>query len=436
MLVIARWGLLVALAMILICRCRRDITQLVTAFCAFLFAIISWYAAEFAVFPSALQKYDAIQLSLGIGCVAMCVASFLAGYFVRRRLAAGNRSLSDHLGTLEHPDQVWNVFLILTFIGFLPLLFIAKGDLLLIAEDAFMPRKRWSSIFQRARYGDLRDAFLELQMFLRAAVLVGSIILFSKDRLQSRLRKLVAASLLVYMVARALNDGARIGVIEVTLPIATAIYWSIPRRLKSWALLLFLPALATVAVIWAIATCVGRDEGRFEWKMAVEARYTGFEMSRELLFLTSNVPDKIPYQYGKTYLAQVVNPIPRFAWTSKPRQDAGLQLAALQGQMNKGEPKLTVAPGLIGEMYWNFGWPGIVIISFGIGWLTCRWDQFGFQNADSMPLFLIYASGLGIIFVSGRSINMSNFYGLFALCGTTLAVDYFSKLKPESSISN
>ena len=66
-------------------------------------------------------------------------------------------------------------------------------------------------------------------------------------------------------------------------------------------------------------------------------------------------------------------------------------------------------------MYWNFGLPGVGILSGLLGWLVRWWDDWGAANSDRLIGFLIYTSGLGIIFVSGRSLNASHFYGLIAL---------------------
>ena len=427
MLTIAIWSLPTAICVILGWHSRRNIQRLASAFGVFLMSILAWYAIELLVFPVAIQQYTDEQIMYAVGCVALCLTGFLAGYLLPTKHPPAGTSTKRWIDLLDNPDYVWNVFLFLTLVGIVPLLWIAKGNLLVIFEDAFLPRKRWSSMFQRARYGDVRDAILELQMFLRAAVIPACIVIFSSLRWQSLFRKCTAAIIVAYAIARALNDGARISVIEVTMPVAASLYWITPSKGRSWFLLFGAPTIAAIGIVWAVATVVGRDEGKFEWKMAAEARYTGFEMSRELLFLTGNVPDNFPYQWGKTYWAQLINPIPRFVWAAKPSLDAGLQLARLQGQVINDEPKLTVAPGLIGEMYWNFGLPGIVFISIGIGWLACRWDQFGSLQTDSLPRFLIFASGLGIIFASGRSINMSCFYSLIALYATIQGANYWIK---------
>lgn len=406
---------LVVLALLLGWWCRTDIRRLVSGMASFLALLIAWYAAEFAFFPPALQQYSSGDIGYAELCLGISLAGFLVGYFLRRSPPAFPSATGRALSSTAEENRLWAVFLTSALVGLLPLLWIAEGNLLAILQDAFLPRKRWSSVFQRARYGDLRDALLELQMFLRASMIVACAILFSPRPSQSWGRRAACLTIVVYCIARALNDGSRIAAIEIMLPIAAAIYWVCPGHWKTRLLWLGGPFVSAVAILWAVATCVGRDEGQFSWESVTKAHYTGFEMSRELLFLTTHVPDESPYLWGRTYWVQIVNPIPRFAWTEKPREDAGLRLARLQGQLVDGEPKLTVAPGLIGEMYWNFGLPGVGILSGLLGWLVRWWDDWGAANSDRLIGFLIYTSGLGIIFVSGRSLNASHFYGLIAL---------------------
>ena len=204
-------------------------------------------------------------------------------------------------------------------------------------------------------------------------------------------------------------------VVQSTLPVAAGLYWASADHLKVLLVRVGLPLAGILAGTWAVASCVGREEGRFEWKMATQANYTGFEMFRELLFITDAIPERADYEYGGTYLVQVVNPIPRFIWPEKPREDAGLKLARLQGEVaSTGEPRLSVAPGMIGEMYWNFGLTGIVLLSLLGGQLLYIWDQFGRLSGDALS-FVVFGSGFAVIFALGRSFNMSYFYPFAAL---------------------
>ena len=250
-------------------------------------------------------------------------------------------------------------------------------------------------------------------MFLRAAVPLASAI--AADRRQTGSRKLLSVAFLTYAAARAFNSGTRSQVAEVFLPIAAAVYWRMSGTAKKYALIFGLPVVTILALIYSAAAVIGRNDGTVDWENAAQADYVGFEMFREVLFITKAVPDQFDYKLGRTYYVQAVNPIPRAIWTGKPIDDAGLELAKLKGAVAGGDAYMTVSPGLIGEMYWNFGIPGIIVISGLLGYLAKSWDRVRPLASKSLIAFTIYAAGLAIIFLSGRSINMATLYGMIAL---------------------
>lgn len=404
------FSLLIVVMGLIAIHCQRDIRQLVSARNVFLLTIMAWFLLEACLLPNAVLKYSQSAHLMGLISIFLCIASFLAAY----HSAKGGLfdSTFKRLVSIESPRLIWGVFLFAVFVGFLPLMVIAKGNVLLILEDAFTSRGRWSSIFQRGRFGGVRDAFLELQLFQRAALPLAAAIMVQKK--QGGFRKLVVVMFLTYMSARAINDGTRSKVIEIFLPLAAAIYWRFSSSLKRKALVFGLPALVLFGFLWSAASVIGRNEGRLDWEGALEADYVGFEMFRELLYLQKVVPAGAPFQWGHTYLVQIVNPIPRFLWPGKPTGDAGLLMAELQDTVAQGAD-LTVSPGLIGEMYWNGGIPGILMMSFLLGYLAKSWDRARPYAQQSILAFTVFAAGLAIIFVSGRSITTSTMYGMLGL---------------------
>ena len=407
----------VALAMLAVCAglilydCRRDIRQLVSARNVFILTIMAWFLLEASLAPKALAIFSPGQYHFGLVCVGVCVVSFVLGYGVSR--GGVFDPVFHRLARIDSPRVIWGVFIFACIIGFAPLLYLAKGNPLLVLEDAFTFKARWSGLFTRGRYGGVRDALLELRMFLRAAIPLAAAILV--HRKQPVDRKLIAGFFLVYMFMDALTGGTRSKVVEVFLPIAAAVYWRMSPVMKKNAITFGLPVLAVATMFWSAATVVGRNEGKLDWERAASADYVGFEMFRELLFITTVVPEKADYQLGYTYYVQVINPIPRAIWKNKPIGDAGLQLAKVKGMVAGGDAYLTVSPGLIGEMYWNFGMPGIALISLFLGYLAKSWDRARPLTTRSVLAFTVFAAGLAIIFLSGRSFNMATLYGMLSL---------------------
>lgn len=398
--------------------CRRDIRQLVSARNMYLITLITWFLFEAVTVPNELSKFPQSIYDFGILCVCTSAVGFLVTYHSSGwKLFDG---LFCRLAFIERPNLVWRTFLFGASLGLLPLLIIAKGNVLLILADAFIPHPRWQSIFQRGRLGGVRDAFLELQMFLQAAVpLATAIVVHTR---QNQHRKFIAIGFLAFMFARSVNSGHRSQVLFVALPILAAIYWSLKGVWKKRALYFGLPAVVFVGFYWSAASVIGRNEGQLRLEDAFEAEYVGTEMFRELLFLCHAVPEQLDFQYGYTYYVQLVNPIPRFLWHGKPTGDAGLQLAMIRWGSTAQDVALTNSPGLVGEMYWNFGVLGVFVLSGVIGGVAKSWDRVRIIAAQSILTFTVYSAGLAIIFLSGRSFNMSSLYGLFALYATIILI--------------
>ncbi|WP_412063077.1 O-antigen polymerase [Rubrivirga sp. IMCC45206] len=77
----------------------------------------------------------------------------------------------------------------------------------------------------------------------------------------------------------------------------------------------------------------------------------------------AGVPDKLRYQYGQTYFTWVTTPIPRSMWPEKPTLGSG----PIIGPRIFGTSGSGVPPGLVGELYLNFGYIGIVFGAFVMG---------------------------------------------------------------------
>jgi oligosaccharide repeat unit polymerase len=80
-----------------------------------------------------------------------------------------------------------------------------------------------------------------------------------------------------------------------------------------------------------------------------------------LLPILAHVPDDVDLLYGSSYFALLTLPVPRSVWPDKPGQVGGLV-----GDVFFHSPAGT-PPGPIGEAYWNFHVPGVIIVFFIFG---------------------------------------------------------------------
>ncbi|MCB1229924.1 MAG: hypothetical protein KDN19_06645 [Verrucomicrobiae bacterium] len=100
------------------------------------------------------------------------------------------------------------------------------------------------------------------------------------------------------------------------------------------------------------------------------------------------VPEELPFQYGKTIARWALAPIPRSLWPDKPVIPPGPEIGrAVYGQRVAGVP-----PGMVAELDWNFGWPGIAVGSFGLGMLM-RWLQARFFSRDDLLRTALFVAG-------------------------------------------
>ncbi|HEY0377645.1 MAG TPA: O-antigen polymerase [Pyrinomonadaceae bacterium] len=110
--------------------------------------------------------------------------------------------------------------------------------------------------------------------------------------------------------------------------------------------------------------------------------------SSGLLPILARVPEDVDLLYGSSYLAVLTIPIPRSVWSDKPGQIGGLV-----GETFFNSPSGT-PPGPIGEAYWNFHIPGVVIVFFIFGTFH-KWLVQSFVRYQQYPAaILIYLTVL------------------------------------------
>lgn len=394
---------------------RNDLYRVLSGRTMVLLAILLWYMLEAVRVPDDLTVYTQSQYDTGIAVVGLALVVFLVGYHNSRL-----RIFDDVGRRLVHVDNdniIWALFVFGCCVGFGPMIYYADFQIAPFFEGLWGVDKRWTGPWARGRFGGLREALLELQMFLDAVVPFAAIILFSSR--SPALRRGICLFFITWMLLRANSSGARSAVFPIVMPVCAAIFWKSSHEMRKWLILLGLPAAIVAAYFYSAMIVSSRNSGEVEISETLEAAddYTGFEMFRELLFILEEVPDSVDYQWGKSYANQVINPIPRYFWEDKPKYwDAGYVLAIAKGNVDEtGYAVMTNSPGFIGETYLNFGLAGLVIIPFVSGLVIRSWDRLLASSGKSFLMFVVFAGGLANILASGRSISISTYYGMIAL---------------------
>ncbi|MCA9186993.1 MAG: oligosaccharide repeat unit polymerase [Planctomycetales bacterium] len=128
----------------------------------------------------------------------------------------------------------------------------------------------------------------------------------------------------------------------------------------------------------------------------VERLAEGFVIHRNFFGITKTahvinaVPELLDFQYGYTFGVWLVAPVPRAIWSTKPLIHSG----PIIGNVVYGNTVSGVPPGLIGELYWNFGSAGVVLGCFAVGrLLRIMGDSFRPRHGKDLKLLLLYVTG-------------------------------------------
>ena len=79
--------------------------------------------------------------------------------------------------------------------------------------------------------------------------------------------------------------------------------------------------------------------------------------------IMAKVPNEVDFLFGKTYLGIFTLPIPRAVWEAKPRTCGSYSGAILFGRTSG----TSIPCGDVGEAFWNFHIPGVVVVFFLFG---------------------------------------------------------------------
>lgn len=162
-------------------------------------------------------------------------------------------------------------------------------------------------------------------------------------------------------------------------------------------------------------------ERDFSFQESSAEHHQGLNMFEELNWIIRlRESGRFVPKAGHNYFANLVNPIPRFFWPSKPT--IGIDYSLARGLGREGTATgvaATLSQGLIGQGVVNFGlYTGPIFAAFLMGLWICflaRLDLTG-REIGHIPLF-----GLGLIttFTLGRDITFINLYPItfgFLIC--------------------
>lgn len=121
-----------------------------------------------------------------------------------------------------------------------------------------------------------------------------------------------------------------------------------------------------------------------------------FDQLRLTKDVIRHVPEKLEFQYGKTFFNFLVKPIPSRIWQNKPQGAGRIITESLYPKANSFG--VTVAPSLLAELYLNFHVIGIIIGMFIFGMVCKLLYELLMMNRSNKNIVVIYAICLPYIF--------------------------------------
>ncbi|MEK6280444.1 MAG: O-antigen polymerase [Acidobacteriota bacterium] len=162
--------------------------------------------------------------------------------------------------------------------------------------------------------------------------------------------------------------------------------------------LIALTALVVATTWGAMSALRGADirnyEGGFEEMNPVAHAHGAFDIYSQTAVIVETFPEKIDYEYGRSLVPLVLGWVPRTLWSGKP-YPFSIFANIIKGETLE-ERAASLAVGLPGEGYGNFGLIGVLLWSFLMG-LACQiGDAYIGRMHSSNPLRLFLAAMMAI----------------------------------------
>ena len=420
-------GATLLLVVALVADVRHDLRRLVSGRSVVLLGILSWFLYEALKETRGLTGYLQSEYNFGILCVVLAIGAFLLGYHHTKGCQLFE-PIARRVIVLDDSRVLWRLVLVCGIVGFAPIAFYSGMQIFELLHGILGMRQTWGGLLARGRYGGFREAMLQLENLVLAAGPFAVILLI--DRRSTVIQRLFCAIVAIWPILRGYGSGTRAAFLGAVLPVFAILYFRCNPKTQRRILVL---GMCVTPLIYGLMAAIvaSRNSGHLSWQAGEKVDYVGNEMFQELLYITTRVPDHLPYQMGESYLVALCAPIPRFLWPGKPSLDTGILMAKIRGEVDKrsGEATYTRSPGLFGEMYLNFGLAGLIALNFVGGWIVRGWDQISARYSSSLATMIFYVVGLAALFFLGRSFNAQTFYPLIFF---VLAVHFLSYIASRS----
>jgi hypothetical protein len=202
--------------------------------------------------------------------------------------------------------------------------------------------------------------------------------------------------LAIVTVSEFVSDGSRGSALLV--PMIVGLIWSLRRRRIPWkTALLLIPLMFTfIGLAGAIRTASWYDSTAGE-ALSTTGWTDSLQVAQQEIAERRAVSANVPIvargfevsggpMLGQTYVAALTALVPRALWEDKPRGPGSIYAQRFLGMSREGTT-IPVSPEA--EAYWNFGWPGVVILSILYG-VFLRLAYHFYWRRDPDPFAIVF----------------------------------------------
>lgn len=345
---------------------------------------------RFVIEPEFLQPpYDAM-LSEGVAWSIIGLLFYMLGYSIG--LGRKSKAFSPLLG-----EDDWNKTKTVIFVAFLFTLAIigiavfadrAGG----ISNIISTPRRMRSTI----RAGSPYFYFLTYYLLIGTLILYASMIGSGKIRIRKIF--IICVCMAGILVTSFVMSGSRRNVIVML--ITMVVFWHYyKKRMTTGKIIGAFGLIVCLFMFFGIIRAFMHDLDRvFELTRSAVERAPTSELLytlmagnvyRMFLVLLSNVPESYGFLWGSSYYRLLFVGIPRAIWSGKPKNISQM-FPELMMPEYRGR-NIVTSVTLLGEMYWNFSFVGIILGMFLFGILSKVLYRYLMKNKENKGAVLIYA---------------------------------------------
>lgn len=273
-------------------------------------------------------------------------------------------------------------------------------------------------------------------IYLAAA---SAVLLITRSRRPGMVVLTLCWNVLVLTAAIGFLRGSRAVFFYAVTPLIVVVWTLVSERrgLRSFRWMWLVSAAFVIIISWgAMSAMRGGDIRNYEggWHAINPERHVigAFNIYDSLAEIVEGFPDKIPYQHGKSLVALVLGWVPRPLWPDKP-YPFSLHLTHLKGETLIAR-SASIAPGLPGEGYGNFGYLGALLWAGLLGFAARRGDEAirGLHIAQPLRIQIGASAAIWTAMIVRGGVPEMFYMGLFVILFPALLALYLKKAQGRS----